>query len=524
MLKIEGLDERTIRMYILAQNALMLYFQLMRRKSSGSGLRWISVFFLLGAVVITTLQLVRFSRIRASFPNGMLIAGIPVGGLDRQGSAQRLLEAYSVPVELRYSESIIHLEPAVIGFELDLESMLAAAELVRSSQSFWVDYWNYLWDRPVAGGAIPLRASYSEERLRAYLTAEVAARYDHAPSAAQPAVGTVNFEPGVQGTELNLDRAVDLVEGALFSTNRRAVELPVQRIAPPRPSFQNLGVLLQQTIYEVNGFEGMVGLYMLDLQSGQEIHFAYQQGQSLPVAPDVAFTGSSIIKVPIMVSIFRRISEDPDPETLRQLGEMIEKSGNDPADWLLERIIDPFSGPLDVTADMQALGLENTFLAGQFFQGAPLLTVYQTPANQREDVNTDPDVYNQTTPADIGMLLEDIYQCSQMGGGALIAAFPGEITPAECQAMLSYLARNRMPSLLEAGVPDGTRIAHKHGWTTLFGIMNTLGDAGIVYTPGGNYILSIFVYHSNQLIWEPASDLVAQLSRAVYNYYNLPGG
>jgi hypothetical protein len=57
---------------------------------------------------------------------------------------------------------------------------------------------------------------------------------------------------------------------------------------------------------------------------------------------------------------------------------------------------------------------------------------------------------------------------------------------------------------------------------TYFGVMNTLGDAGIVYTPGGNYVLAIFVYESPELIWEPASELVANLSEAAYNYFNYP--
>jgi beta-lactamase class A len=497
---------------------------MMRNRSSSSSLRWLSVFLILGAVIIGTLQLVRFSRIRSTFAPGMVIAGVPVGGLDRQQSAERLLEVYTLPVELHYGDAVIHLNPAVVGFELDLESMLAAADLERSQQSFWVDFWNYLWGRVSPPAEIPLRASYSEARLEAYLADEVAARYDKAPTPAQPAVGTVNFQPGIQGTQLNVNRSVDLIDQALRSTSRRVVDLPLQRIQPPRPAFHNLEILLKQTISDVNKFDGLVGLYLLDLQNSQEIHFAYQNGESLPTRPDVAFTAASIIKIPILVSAFRRVGENPDSETVNLMEGMIEQSGNDPADWLMERVVDRFRGPMEVSADMKALGLDSTFLAGQFFKGAPLLGVFKTPANQREDVNTDPDVYNQTTPSDIGMLLEDIYQCSQVGGGALMAVFPGEFTQSECQTMINYLTRNKMPSLLEAGLPDGTRIAHKHGWVTLFGVMNTLGDAGIIFTPGGNYILAIFLYHQDQLIWEPASELVGDLSRAVYNYYNLPGG
>ena len=161
-------------------------------------------------------------------------------------------------------------------------------------------------------------------------------------------------------------------------------------------------------------------------------------------------------------------------------------------------------------------------MAGYFSFGSPLLAVIETPANQRQDVFTDPDPYSQTTPSDIGMLLEDIYQCSQTGGGALPAVFPGEIDQADCLQMNTLLINNRLPMLLTAGLPEGTPIAHKHGWVTVNGVINTIGDAGIIYSPGGNYVMVVFLYHPVQLVWDSASLLVTELSNAVYNYYNLP--
>jgi hypothetical protein len=187
----------------------------------------------------------------------------------------------------------------------------------------------------------------------------------------------------------------------------------------------------------------------------------------------------------------------------------------------MERVIHPNQGPLEVTADMQALGLENTFLAGQFYFGAPLLKVYKTPANQRSDISTDPDLYNQSTSSDIGMILEDIYLCAESGQGAFKAVFGGEITQAECQIMIDYLTQNKMPFLLRSGVPDVNRVAHKHGYVTgTNGIMQALGDAGIIYSPGGDYVLVIFLYHPEQLIWDNARFLVGELSGAIYNFYN----
>jgi hypothetical protein len=144
------------------------------------------------AIVLTTLQLVRFSRVRAYLPSGLKIAGIPVGGLDRAQAAQRILEVYSLPVEMHYNGSVIQMEPAIVDFQVDVESMLAAAELERTQNLFWTDFWDYLWGRTTFPAEVPLRSSYSEARLRSYL-AHVAEIYDQPSAAAMPIPGTVNF-------------------------------------------------------------------------------------------------------------------------------------------------------------------------------------------------------------------------------------------------------------------------------------------------------------------------------------------
>ena len=171
---------------------------------------------------------------------------------------------------------------------------------------------------------------------------------------------------------------------------------------------------------------------------------------------------------------------------------------------------------------MQALGLENTFLAGHFYAGAPLLQRYLTPANQRLDYATDPDVYNQTTTEDMGMLLDDIYQCAQTGGGTFAAVFQGEISQSECQLMITYLTQNKIAVLLQAGLPDGTNFGHKHGWIAeADGLIHSMMDAGIVFSPGSNYVIVVAMYQPTQLIYDVGNLLLAQLSTAIYNYFNI---
>lgn len=498
----------------------------MRNRSSIPVLRGISIAFLSIAIVVAISGLIGYSRARNNYPTGMTIGGVQVGGVNPQIASERVLQVYSSPVEVHYGEAIIQIEPSVVGFELEIDSMIAAADLARTSDSFWGGYWNYLWNRSPNPVDIPLSSTIDGNRLRDYLQNEISARYDEPPTPAKPIPGSTTFSVGEPGRILDIPRAVRLIEDALRSPSNRTVLLTFQQSAAARPTMDNLSILLQQNIL-VSGFDGVIGLYLFDLQNGQEIHFAMDKEQIIPVEPDVSFTASSTVKIPIMVSYFIKYgSAALDDATSNEILNMIRKSENPPADRLMEKL-DPLRGPLVVTDDMRKIGLDNTFLAGFFCSAespCPLLQRITTPANSRNDVFTDPDPFNQTTPSDAGMLLADIYQCAETNGGALIAAFPETITSEICKQMIAFLASDKIGVLIEAGVPEGTRVAHKHGWISdpASGVIKNISDSAIVYTPGGNYVLVIYAYHPVQTVWEPVSALFAQLSQAVYNFYNLP--
>ena len=139
------------------------------------------------------------------------------------------------------------------------------------------------------------------------------------------------------------------------------------------------------------------------------------------------------------------------------------------------------------------------------------------------DIDTEPDIFAQTTPSDMGKLMQDIYYCAKLDGGSLLAAFEGQISSAECQLMIDYLAANKIGVLIQAGVPAGTIVAHKHGWANESddGYIHTIGDVALVLTPGGDYSLTIFVHHPIQAVFDPVNLLFANLSSAIYNYFNL---
>lgn len=492
----------------------------MNRKKNFSMLRWVSLALIFSAVIVLVFELVVYSRLRSSFAPGAKIAGVPVAGLSQEQAAARITQAYSIPIEMHYGEAVIQAKPAALGFSLDLASMMAAADQTRISLPFWTAFSDFLFNQLPATAEVPLKANIDEQVLSAYLRDEIAARYDTPAEPYTPIPGSVNFEPGKPGSVLDVSGAVDLVSAALKSPSARVVNLAYVQVNSEKPSIENLKILLRQ-ILDLSQFDGVTEIYLRDLQTQQEVQFAYQNGESLQ--PDIAFSAESIIKVPVMVSIYRRIGEPTDPVITDLMERMIERSQNDPPDQLMQKVIDPNLGPLGVTSDMEALGLKNTFLGGMFYSGAPLLKAYKSPANSRTDIDTAPDPYSQTTPADMGMLLDDIYQCADNGGGTFAAVFPGEISQNECKSMLTYLTRNKIGVLLEAGLPEGTQIGHKHGWAIdpADGLMHTIGDAGIIYSPGGNYILVIFMQNNTQVVFDNANRIIADVSSAVYNYFNL---
>ena len=96
-----------------------------------------------------------------------------------------------------------------------------------------------------------------------------------------------------------------------------------------------------------------------------------------------------------------------------------------------------------------------------------------------------------------------------------MVAYPDDFTADECQQMIEWLTGDRIDSLIEAGVPVGTRIAHKHGFAG-----DTHADAAIIFSPGGDFVLVIYVYRPEWLEWEESAPYIANIATATYNYFN----
>ncbi len=453
-------------------------------------------------------------------PENSTAGPLNIGGLTISEAMEEIKTLSSIPLELKYQESLIQVNPEQFSFKIDIEKAQSELESKTSEMCSSKTFLNSLFrEQKREPISIALESNADEEKIESFLRNEISARYDQPAAAKYPDLNGSGFYSGHPGYQLDIKKAVKMIQEALTSFDHQTIDLPIISIPEPPSSLTNLEILLSSVVDQNQDPDQITEIYLLDPKTGEEFDFARQNKSNL--IPEIAFTAASTIKIPIMISAFKHLDEKPSAVVSRQLELMITESKNEQTDWLLENVIGGETAPLEVTKDIRALGFQNTFLAGYFYLGAPLLDRIETPANTRTDIDLKPDIYNQTTPKDIGLLLYLIYQCDLYGKGKLTEVFPNEITQSECSDMMILLKNNHLPYLISAGIPDGIPIAHKHGWIEESdGLLHTMSNVAAVYSPGGDYILSIYTYHPQNLIFEKGNILFSRISSAVYGFFN----
>ncbi len=146
----------------------------------------------------------------------------------------------------------------------------------------------------------------------------------------------------------------------------------------------------------------------------------------------------------------------------------------------------------------------------------------QTKPHAGSPPYTETDPIIQTTPAEMSRIFLLIHQCSR-GKGELLNLFPDSLTPPRCHEMLTWLAKNEDTTRMRAGMPPDIRVEHKSGW-----IEDMQTDVGIVRSPGGDFLLAIYLYEDISLHKDPkhylddkrAGPVIAAFARIVYTAYN----
>ena len=240
-------------------------------------------------------------------------------------------------------------------------------------------------------------------------------------------------------------------------------------------------------------------------------------GRTFSLNPDSVFHAASTMKVPVMIEYFRGIDAgrirrdqdlllgttfksivdgspysldagvDSDSSVFARVGQRV------PLRWLVERMIVRSSNlatntlieVLDAKAvDATARSLGTT--AMKVRRGVEDGKAFQAGLN------------NQTSARDLAVLLEAI----ESGKAA---------SKQSSREMIDILAGQEFNDEIPAGLPPGTRVAHKTGWIT--GVSH---DAALIYPPGRKpYVLVVLTKGIRER--PVAQKLIADISRLVWD-------
>jgi hypothetical protein len=463
-----------------------------------------AVILVLLVVAILLANVIAFIASRDRLPPATTLGDVDVSGLTVDEAIRTTIARLQEPVVLRYLDQSESLKPETIGFRvnepvarLQLEALIAGQQGLDKLPAF-------ILRQSGAPARIPLPYQYSEPQLRAALN-ELAARYDREARPPVPDLTTGTVTPRQVGALLNLDEAARAVLAAMSSVASRTVDLPVDVMPLGMTGVRSLEPAVLARLKPFTDQPGnLAGVFIKDLRSGEE----------LAINGDVAFSGAGWLKLALILEAYRARAL-PIPQALREKLEVVSARGGPAEINEVLRMLgdgDAQLGADRVNATLHKLGLRSTFLAQPFDQAVRPPSMV-TPANARGDINADPDPNAQSTVADIGVLLEMIEQCRN-GAGGMLLAFDDAFSAAECDDMLTVIAKNAFSGPIEAGSGRAV-VFHRQAWDE-----RNHGDAALVRSPKGEYVIAVMLHGQGQLDWAETWPIIGDLARLSYGFFN----
>ena len=484
-------------------------------RQSRNRFAWVLFVLLFAAILSGTWLYTNWQSSQTVLPPGLTINEQPMGGMTREQALEAIELAYTRPVTVYYANRLTPLLlPEMVELTLNVEETTKNLDEALTSggdaQEFITYLRNIVLQREPEVREVRAVVNYSRERIDAFM-ARTAQKYDHTPQQAVslPEAGT--FRPPQDGTKLDAEASLPLLIDAILAADptQREVHLVVDIDPVPEAAISILQQAIASTLAD---FTGVAGIFVKDMHRGRELCFNCE----------VAFSGLSMPKIAIALEQYRLLNTVPNANTTSGspaalISAMLTSDDNVAANRLLAQIGagNPYSGALQVTDLLWNLGLARSFIVGPYDADETI-----TPpdiaglASTQSDIFTDPDPTRQTTAIDMGLLLEGLYQCAR-GGGVLRAVYPQAITTAECEALLSMLEQSPEDALSSAGLPPGISVAHLHGWSGA-----THADLTLIYGTQSDFVLMIFLYQPDWLIWEDAAPTFATLGQLTYRFFN----
>ncbi len=437
---------------------------------------------------------------------GVFVGGIDVSGKTSEQARMALEQAFASvlrPIDIRADKAQITLQAEEIGLKLATDQMLSEALAAQGNAK------------------IALSIDVDRTLLKAKL--QTLAKQVDQPGTITliTATKTISRSFALEGgRQLDITAAAEQIERQLQSVGaprRITLNLEPTAVSDTRPTAAELQAQIEAMAKRWNG---IVGVYVYDLKSASVIAQLNQ---------DTVFSGASVMKVAILLNAYRTIG------TFSQLQEvwlrkMIVESDNYSANSLLAASAggrgtdDALLGAQNMSKMLaDDLGLQHTYQnmpyeSAEYLVKVRGVKIKRGPPLEGPPPHTDPDPVLRTTPAEMSHLFLWIEQCSQ-GKGPLLEKY-AKLTKARCAEMITRLEKNGDQIRMRSGFPKGTVVAHKSGW-----IEDMQSDVGIVRSPGGDFLVAIYVYTDIRptkvfLTNEIAAPTIGHFARLVYTYYN----
>ena len=242
-------------------------------------------------------------------------------------------------------------------------------------------------------------------------------------------------------------------------------------------------------------YYGTAGVYAQDIKGG------YGYG----VNPDETFFGASVMKIPLLVAVFRKIDEGEVSLNDSFATESGDWAGG--AGWLqweeagTSHTVEDYMWMMMTQSDNVATNALLRLVGGPAYVNevaralnAPDTFLYQKVTSERAVI---PALDNRTTPRDMATILGKVYT--------------GEAVSSDSsQKLVEIMYQNELQSSLKDGLPEDVEAAKKGGW-----LYKVYDEAGIVWHEDRPYIVAIFSKHGSEDV-EVGKSLLKGISKAVY--------
>src|SRR5215212_6271072 len=263
----------------------------------------------------------------------------------------------------------------------------------------------------------------------------------------------------------------------------------------PESDRERVQKVLEGARQEIEDYDGVAGLYVWDLDKD----FGYG------IRPDEQFFTASIIKVPIMVAVYRKV--DAGELEFSQQIEIKEEDWAAGAGWLqwekagtkqtvgdLLLLMMTQSDNVAANALVRTVGGADHVNDVARSMGAEDTLLYQKVSSERGVV---PALDNRSTPRDMATMMRQIAE----GKAA---------SEKSCGYMIDLMHEDKLDWWLDAGLPEGVNAANKAGW-----LYRVYDEVGIVDEENHHYVIAILSKHGSADVYQ-GEDLIKHLSSAVW--------